>query len=113
MLRVMLAGIVCLGLAGCDKLGFGRDAPTFDGQYFRGSAKVTDRKDRQQFTATVRQVSKSLDGAVAAAEHEGVKHCIRYFGTSEIDWEVGPDTPREALPVSNDTLTFRGRCIDK
>jgi hypothetical protein len=106
--------LLCLGLAvaGCgDRFKIGKRGDTFDGQVFRGAAK-SDRKDLQSFVATVRPVSASFDGAVQAAVHQGVKHCIEYYGTSDIDWTVGPDTPREALVIDNDSLTFTGTCRD-
>lgn len=97
-------------LGGCERAGFFKsNAPTFDGQRFRGAVK-SDRKDRQDFTVTINQVSKSAEGAVGAARYKATQHCIQYFGTSDIDWSVGPDsTP---LPVVNDTLTLRGSCGD-
>ncbi|MGH1413319.1 MAG: hypothetical protein ACRBB0_07480 [Pelagimonas sp.] len=103
-----------LAMAGCSKLGMlstGKN-PSFDGQQFRGGAKA-NRSDRQHFVATVKPVSKSLEGAIGAAEHQGIRHCIEYFGTSEIDWEVGPQTDPDALVVENDTLTFMGTCRDE
>lgn len=112
MRKVIL--LVCLGvaLAGCgERFKLTKKGDTFDGQFFRGSAKA-DRNDRQNFVASVRPVSASFDGAVQAAAHQGVKHCIEYYGTSEIEWTIGPDTPRDALVIENDTLTFLGKCRD-
>ena len=40
----------------------------------------------------VNGVSASLDGAREAGRHEGTKFCIDAFGTSKINWKVGPDT---------------------
>jgi hypothetical protein len=81
----------------------------FDGQRYRGAVK-SDRKNRQDFTVTINQVSKSIEGAIGSAEYKATQHCIQYYGTSDIIWTVGPDsTP---LPVVNDTLTLRGSCRD-
>ncbi|MFW2541747.1 hypothetical protein ACN2XU_03815 [Primorskyibacter sp. 2E107] len=116
MMRVILMGVLALSLAGCssirDRFGFAQNPEVFDGQRFRGTAKAP-RGDRQSFVATAKPVSKSFDGAIEAARYEGIQHCIRYFGTSDIVWDSGPDTPREAMQIDNDTLIFRGTCEDK
>ncbi len=110
MKYVVMLGLVALSLSGCDRAGLFRDnVPLFDGQRFRGSVK-SERTNRQVFTVTINQVSKSAEGAVAAADYKAKQHCIQYYGTSDIDWTVGPDS--SPLPVSNDTLTLRGSCRD-
>ena len=53
-----------------------------------------------------------IDGAIQAAEYQAVKHCIHLYGTSDIDWEVGPDTPKDQLSITSDSLTLSGRCKD-
>ncbi len=111
--RVIGVMALVLALGACDRLGInlnlGRGDNAFDGQYFRGSAK-SEAKARQNFTVSVRPVSRSLDGAVQAAEYEAISHCIKYFGTSDIVWTVGPDTPLDALPIDGETLTLAGTC---
>ena len=109
--RVIGLVALVLALGACDRLNLniGKRDNAFDGQFYRGSAK-SEAKARQFFVASARPVSKSLDGAVQAAEFEAVSHCIKYFGTSDIAWEVGPDTPRDALPIENDTLRLKGMC---
>ncbi|MBV2360567.1 hypothetical protein KUH32_12335 [Thalassococcus sp. CAU 1522] len=117
MTRLVLLVALVASLAGCERLGLGngfgigRDRQAFDGQNYRGTAR-SERGDRKSFTASVRPVSASLEGAIQAAEYEGVKHCIKFYGTSEIAWAVGPDTPREQLPIEGDTLTFSGVCVE-
>ncbi len=105
---LVLSTAACSGGLG-NRFGFGKDKEFFDGQRYQGSAK-SDRSDRHQFVASVRPVSASFDGAIEAARYEGVKHCIKYFGTSDIIWSVGPDTPRDALVIEKDTLSFAGTC---
>lgn len=109
---VTCVAAIALSVAGCGRLGFQQSGPEFDDRRFRGSAKTESRGDRQSFVSTASPVSASLDGARAKAAFEGVRHCIQYFGTSDIDWSIGPDTPPEALTIENDRLTFAGRCID-
>lgn len=81
----------------------------FDGFFFKTkSAKVGD--DLAIFTSTVSGVSSSFDGARQAAEHEGTKYCITNFGTSDIEWAIGPDTNPARLTVVDDALTYQGKC---
>ncbi|MFZ5963895.1 hypothetical protein ACOXXX_13155 [Thalassococcus sp. BH17M4-6] len=106
LIVLMICGAAMV--AGCSK---GPNHVAFDGVYYRAKVKAP-RNDRANFVATIKPVSKGLNGARAAGAYEGVKHCIEYYGTSDIEWAVGPDTAPEALPVTNDTLTFRGTCIE-
>lgn len=81
----------------------------FDGQYFRTKvAKVDGQRD--VFTVRVRDVNRSLDGARAAGRHEGISYCVDTYGSSDIDWTVGPDTPPEELQIIDDTIQFQGVC---
>lgn len=83
----------------------------FDGNYYRSKAKVVDKKvSPTDFTVTVNGVSQSLDGAREAGRHEGIKFCIQNFGSSRINWKVGPDTEPQNLRISDDKLTFAGTC---
>ena len=104
-----------IGLTGCSRnfstpLGGGQQRPTFDGATFRANASRVDRSDISYFTSTVAPVSRTLDGARAAAEYEGVRYCIENFGTSRIKWSVGPETEAAALPIEKDRLVYQGRC---
>ncbi|ASP21742.1 hypothetical protein ANTHELSMS3_03090 [Antarctobacter heliothermus] len=112
MVRVICILAVAATLGGCERAGmFKRNAPVFDGERFRTTAK-SERKNRQDFVINVSGVSKSMKGAIAAGEYKAVQHCIEFFGTSEIDWIVGPDTDPQALVVTGDNITFRGTCRD-
>lgn len=84
----------------------------FDGVVYKGKASA-ERANRRDFTATVQPVTaQGLEGARQAAEYEGIKHCIRYYGSSDIAWIVGPQTPADQLRIDGTTLTFRGVCVD-
>lgn len=97
---------VLVSIAGCSS---SEDRIAFEGQYFKAKARKVE-KQRDVFTVSVKGVSRSLDGARQAAEYEGTKYCVSYFGSSDIYWTVGPDTPATSLPIENDTLTYQGRC---
>lgn len=83
----------------------------FDGILFRAKAETVDKKvTLADFTATVSDVSQSIHAALEAGRYEGTKYCIAQYGTSRIDWRVGPDTPPENLRIVDDTLILSGRC---
>nr|WP_274705515.1 hypothetical protein [Salipiger pentaromativorans] len=106
-----MLGCLALSLTACSKLGGGANRFEYGGVYFSGNAKAV-KGDRASFVATAKPVSASLDGAIEAARYEGVKYCIKYLGTSNIAWQVGPDTPKEQLVVEKNGLTFRGTCVE-
>lgn len=108
-MKIWTALALCAGLtAACTSA---EDRIAFDGQYFNAKLRKVDRQ-LNVFTVTVRPVSKSLEGAVAAGEYEAISYCINTFGSSDIEWAVGPDTAREQLPIDRDVLTLQGLCPD-
>lgn len=103
-----IAVIAALCVTACSGV---RDGVTFDGKYYRASLN-TDRGSREDFTLTVRPVSASLLGAKEAGRYEATVYCVNRYGRSDIQWVVGPDDPDETLPISNDTLTLQGTCLE-
>lgn len=104
-------------VAGCSgvrdrigNIGGKDDRVAFDGKSFRANVKKADRKDRANFTVTVRDARQSLNGAREAGRYEAVKYCIAEFGTSDITWSQGPDVPDAVLVFDKDTLIFVGTC---
>jgi outer membrane murein-binding lipoprotein Lpp len=81
----------------------------FDGQYFRTKVSKVD-KQQDVFTVRIRDVARSLEGAREAGRHAGNSYCIQNYGSSKIDWAVGPDTPPETLQIEDNTLIFQGVC---
>ena len=107
-------GVLGLGTllltAGCAEERRKRLVP-FDGYLFKAKAAAVDKKvTRADFTVTVFAVSQSLKGAREAGRYEATKYCIREYGTSQVKWAVGPDTPGDQLRIVDDTLTFSGKC---
>lgn len=88
-----------------------RNMHSFDGQSYSGRTKGVSRGS-VDFVATVRGVSRSLEGAREAAVYEGTKYCITNFGTSDILWTNAPDAEADALAIDRDTLTVTGRCVE-
>ena len=99
----IVAGVV---VAGCTD---SKNRIPFDGQYFRTKVSKVDGQ-REVSTVRIRDVARSLDGAREAGRHAGNAYCIENFGSSEIAWSVGPDTPPEELRIEDNTLTFAGIC---
>ncbi|MEP1537553.1 MAG: hypothetical protein ABJQ34_16390 [Paracoccaceae bacterium] len=106
--RFLLMGLLMIStlvLVAC-----GRKEPVqFDEQVFRAKLSKVDRK-LIEFSVEVSPVSSSFEGALEAGRHEATRHCIENFGTSDIDWETGPDDDPETLSVVKDTLSFKGSC---
>ncbi|TDK43232.1 hypothetical protein E1832_17430 [Antarcticimicrobium luteum] len=111
----MVKGAVCaalclLTLGGCT--GNKDKQLRFDGHQYRTKAKPADRKmSIAAFTVEVKNVSQSLKGARAAGEYAGVRYCVTNYGSSRIDWDIGPETDPGTLMIDRDTLTFRGTCL--
>ena len=101
---ISLAGLLVLSACGPDD-----DALFFDGFQYNTRVK-SERKTREDFIVTARPVSNSLLGAREAARHQAISYCIEQYGSSAIDWVVGPDSPDEELPIDGDTLTLQGTC---
>ena len=82
----------------------------FDGNYYPSKAKHRDKDNRKLFTATVRRAAQGMNGARAAALHAGTDYCIKNFGTSDIDWTVGPGAEHAQIVTSNGNVVVRGEC---
>lgn len=98
--------IIALSLAAC---GPSEDDISFDGMFFRSSID-TERGSRREFVVTARPVSQSLVGAREAARYEATVYCIQEYGSSDIIWAVGPDSPDESLTIDDDILYLQGTC---
>lgn len=106
-MKLTIPLILCTALvAGCTD---SKNRIAFDGQFFRVKVAKVD-KQRHVFTVRIRDVDRSLDGAREAGRHAGVSYCVENFGSSEITWSIGPDTPVEQLRIEDNTLTFQGVC---
>ncbi len=111
MILLLSAVAMALTTTACSRTK-GTNNVAFNGVFYKSKTR-SERSNRKDFTSTVRPVTtQGLTGALAAGRYEGIKHCIRYYGTSDIAWVVGPDTPPAQLRVDGDTLTFRGTCVE-
>ncbi|MDW3222281.1 MAG: hypothetical protein R8G34_05235 [Paracoccaceae bacterium] len=100
-------GILVLGfmLAACSNEA---EKISFDGQFYKTDIDGLDA--RHEFQVTAAPVSASLLGAKEAARYEATVFCVNEYGSSAIEWVVGPDDPDEVMPITNDTLTLQGAC---
>lgn len=107
----MKTGLVALvlGLAVLGGCSDNKNRIAFDGHFYRTKVAKVDG-ERHVFTVRVRDVSQSLEGALEAGRHGGVSYCVEHYGSSDIEWVVGPDTPPEELRIVDDTLVFQGVC---
>lgn len=99
----------CATISGVTDRITGSNRQAFDGQFFR-AAIAFDRDAPADFVVRVQDAAKTLTGAREAGRYEATKHCIEYFGNSESVWQVGPDSPDEALVFDGDALVLTGRC---
>ena len=85
------------------------DRVAFDGKYFSTKISKVDGQ-RDVFTLRVKNAAQSIDGAREAARYEATVYCVSNYGSSDIVWVVGPDTPPENLRLVDNSLTFQGSC---
>ncbi|SLN18157.1 hypothetical protein [Ruegeria meonggei] len=108
---VLCAVVLLSAVSACGLVTPSDDRILFDGKAFRAKAKPVDKKaSPADFTVVVKGASASLDGAREAGRYEGIKFCIASFGSSRIEWKVGPDTDPQNLRITDDNLTFAGTC---
>ncbi|MFT6674647.1 MAG: hypothetical protein ACJAVM_000830 [Sulfitobacter sp.] len=103
LIPVVIAAALVAGCADKSKL------TPFEGFYFRTKVGKVDKR-LDLFTVTVRDASQSAEGALQAGTHAGISHCVRYYGSSDIDWTVGPDAPADQLRIIDDRLVLSGAC---
>ena len=104
---MFVSGAIVLALSACG--GSEGEDILFDGQSFRASLDA-DKDTKQNFSVSVRPVSASLQGAREAGRYEATVYCVNRYGSSNIIWVVGPDSPDEALTITDNTLTLQGSC---
>ena len=101
-----LTGAMVVLVAGCSDPA---DRILFDGKYFPTKVSKVDRQ-RDEITVTVKNVAQSPEGALAAGRYAAVAYCVGTYGSSDIDWAVGPDTDPGQIRIVDNTMTFRGTC---
>lgn len=122
--RAILIALLLVGLSGCaltrnaaGSLGLGKSAANrtvveADGVEYRARVN-TDAEDKRDMSITVTPAAGNPEAAVSAGVYQATRYCILTYGGSDKEWTVGPDTPIESLPITDDTLTLQGRCTQR
>ncbi|MBO9450255.1 hypothetical protein J7426_08325 [Tropicibacter sp. R16_0] len=111
--RLALLGVLCaaVAVAGCNRKKNAANLITYDGIEFRTEAQPVDKKATlADFYVRVEGAAISVDSARKAARDRAYRYCIENYGTSDIDWAVGPDADPAQLQLVDGALTFRGTC---
>lgn len=66
--------------------------------------------DRQAFVVVVSGAGADGSAPREAARYRATQYCLGNFGTSDIDWTVGPETSSDGLRRWRGGLVFYGRC---
>jgi len=108
---LVLGTAVSLGIGGCSKDGggFGKNRVLFDGNYYPTSLKST-RRTRQTIGVKVGRADQGVSGALQAAKLASTRHCILYYGTSDVLWDQPVDEESLTASLSNGTLALTGKC---
>ena len=111
-LTVLVLGTsLSLGLSGCSKDGgwFGKNRMKFDGNYYSTSLKSA-RRERQTIAVKVSRADQGVAGARQAAKMASTKHCIKFYGTSDVIWNQPMDDDSLTLNLREGTLLLSGTC---
>ena len=108
---LVLGTAVSLGIGGCSKDGggFGKNRVLFEGNYYPTSLKST-RRNRQTIAVKIGRADQGVSGALQAAKLASTRHCILYYGTSDVLWDQPMDEESLTASLSNGTLALTGKC---
>ena len=108
---LVLGTAVSLSIGGCSKDGggFGKNRILFDGNYYPTSLKST-RRTRHTIAVKVGRADQGVSGALQAARLASTKHCILYYGTSDVLWDQPLDEESLTASLSNGILALAGKC---
>lgn len=112
LLKVLFLGTAfSLSITGCSKDGggFGKSRILFEGNYYPTSLKST-RRTRETILIKVGRADQGVSGALQAAKMASTKHCILYYGTSDVLWDQPLDADSLTASLSAGTLTLTGKC---
>jgi len=110
MIRFVVLIACGLSVTACQNLNIARKGQSFDGHFFRTNAKKVG-DDRSTFEVAVRNATVAIEAAQEAGRVESAKYCIENFGSSTVDWAIGPDDDPETYVLDGNTLLLRGTCL--
>lgn len=85
-----------------------RERVLFEGYQYKAKANKVSKEERDHFEVVVSRANQNLTGARQAGGFEAVKYCIKEYGTSKMDWVIGPET-ETIIPV-DDKIRLEGYC---
>lgn len=109
MMTRTLILMVCaaVALSACDRRKKA-DEYAFNDVYFLSKADKASKEERDHVIVRVKKASQNLEGAREAGRYEATKYCIKQYGTSTIEWVIGPET--ETIVPIDDVITLEGYC---
>lgn len=105
MMRTALIITCALGLTACGEAWQDNRMP-FGGIYWSSSLDVA-KETPEDFSIVVKDATQDRDAAKEAGRFEGIKYCVEFFGSSDIDWGQGPD---QRLNIVKGDLYLNGSC---
>lgn len=106
-LILLLVGALLI-LSACERRS---ERVLFDGEYFRTKVSKESRDNQQSFSVVVPGISRNFEAARDSGRFAATRYCVNTFGTSDIEWQSGPDDDPETLQINNDRLTLLGTCL--
>ena len=105
------AGIVCLLAATLVLSACGNrkeDQVAFNGIYFSSKADRVSKEERDHFRVQVKKATQDLGAAREAGRYAATRYCIEQYGTSSIEWVIGPDS--ESIVPVDGVIQLEGYC---
>ncbi|MCP4820539.1 MAG: hypothetical protein GY883_15205 [Shimia sp.] len=103
---LILMTCAALALTACNRKK--DDQFAFNGIYFNSKADKVSKEERDHFVSVVKGANQDLEAAREAGRYAATRYCIAEYGTSRMEWVIGPEN-ENVVPV-DDTLTFEGYC---
>jgi len=109
MMARTLILVTCAGLALTACTNRNKDDQfAFNGIHFQSKSDQVSKDARDRFFVNVKGANQDLAAAREAGRYEGTRYCIAEYGTSRIEWVVGPEN--EATVPVDDVLRLEGIC---
>ncbi|MGR3712103.1 MAG: hypothetical protein ACU0A6_03160 [Shimia sp.] len=84
------------------------DQFAFNDIVFKSTADKVSKEERDHFEVHVKGANQDLAAARDAGRYAGTRYCIQEYGTSRMDWVIGPDA-ENTIPVDG-VLRLEGYC---
>ena len=115
MTRLIILVALAASLAGCGRiptpsLPFLSKAQPSESLPFQ--AKLSAERRSPDVTVTVNQGAADLEAVRESVRFPATVHCLKYFGSSRIDWASVPGQPDAWIGqrIENGATVYSGRC---